>query len=156
MSFSTQRNVYRRVKDSCFQITYLLDSIQLHAATQTQSQAAFSRDMNPSPQRAACRCCAHVKEQLYLLCTVFIRHQSMCSHYLIVASLISHSLSDNCIKHTALSIRALFLSFPMMYRPSCFTLGCLAHLCRNIVAPPMGQCRNYRNDTFHSFTLFFW
>lgn len=49
-------------------LLYLYLTTQPHAAV---TQAAMSRDTDPSSQSAACRCSAHIQDQLYLL-NIFI------------------------------------------------------------------------------------
>lgn len=124
-----------------FHITRPLGS-NLNPLASMQTRAVVSRDRNPSPLRADCRRPAHSEHCLHLPCAECIRHQSgsiLCISFL--SSVYQPSLS---LTHTPCP----FLVLPTDALIFLFTLGWLTHLCRNIAAPPMGQYKNYKCDTW--------
>lgn len=101
-------------------LLYLYLTTQPHAAV-TQAQAAMSRDTDPSSQSAACRCSAHIQDQLYLLDNIFITCsyiKKICLYcgFLFLPPHLSFHLS------TSMS----FIALPTDARIFLLTLGCLA------------------------------
>lgn len=103
-------------------LLYLYLTTQPHAAV---TQAAMSRDTDPSSQSAACRCSAHIQDQLYLLnifitCSYIKKICLYCGFLFLLPPLSFH-----------LSTSMSFIALPTDARIFLLTLGCLA-ICAGI------------------------
>lgn len=97
---------------------------QPHAAV-TQAQAAMSRDTDPSSQSAACRCSAHIQDQLYLLDNIF----NTCSYIKKICLYCGFLFLPPLSFHLSTSMS--FIALPTDARIFLITLGCLA-ICAGI------------------------